>query len=201
MLVITGTQRSGTSLIATALVESGYELGGIPWDEVGGHENAAICGFYSEYLGDPTFPFDDYDWPVVEPGQFAALGYEVVKFSFLLMNPAFVTIWHKFRPEGDTFLVMNRNKGDVIRSKFRMSEQFDHDSLLLVQGPKQLFKNYLASLFLLADLGYRSETLNFPECVTDLGKINTALATLDPEVQIKPDVWERVYDPSKIHFK
>ena len=78
MLVITGTQRSGTSLIARALEESGYDLGSTLWDEEvqGGLDNDLICGFYQQYLGDPTFPFDDYDWPVVEPGQFAAMDYK-----------------------------------------------------------------------------------------------------------------------------
>lgn len=201
MLVVTGTQRSGTSLIATALVESGYHLGGIPWDEVGGHENELICGFYNQYLGDPTFPFDTHDWPGVWAWQFAALGYKVAKFSFLLMNPAFVSIWHKFRPKGDTFLVMNRDKGQVWASKQRLQEQFKHDSLLLQQSDVELFGNFDMSVYLLRMLDYQYETLFFPECVSSLEKINDTLAKLDPSVQINPEVWERVFDPSKIHFK
>jgi len=201
MLVVTGTQRSGTSLIATALVESGYELGGIPWDKVGGYENATICGFYNKYLGDPTFPFSTYDWPIIRPEQFAAMGYQVTKFSFLLMNPTFVAIWHKFRPEGDTFLVMNRNKQHVIESKRRMQKQFQHDSLLLKQMPAGLRENFYDSVRALNCLGYRYQWLNFPQCVSDLGKINEALTALDPDVQIKPEVWESVFDPTKIHFK
>lgn len=201
MLVITGTQRSGTSLIATALVESGYELGGIPWDEVGGHENEVICGFYNQYLGDPTFPFDTYNWPIVDSGQFAAVGYQVAKFSFLLMNPVFVTIWHKFRPSGDTFLVMFRDKQHVIDSKIRCWNRFKHDSRLLQQAAGYLSWNYAASIRMLTRLGYGYEVLNFPKCVSDLGKINHALARLDPNVQINLTAWERVFDTSKIHFK
>lgn len=203
MLVITGTQRSGTSLIAMALEESGYDLGSTLWDEdvQGGFDNDLICGFYQQYLGDPTFPFDDYDWPVVEPGQFRAMGYEVIKFCYLLMNPAFVSMWHKFRPEGDTFLVLNRDKGDVVRSKKRRGERFKHDSLLLKQSERELFGNFDMSIYALRMLDYRYEMLYFPECVSDLGKVNKALAKLEPNVQIKPEVWERVFDPSKIHFK
>lgn len=203
MLCITGTQRSGTSLIAMALEESGYDLGSTLWDEEvqGGFDNDLICGFYQQYLGDPTFPFDDYSWPVVPSGQFAALGYGVVKFCYLLMNPVFVSIWHKFRPEGDTFLVMSRNKQHVIDSKHRLWKRFKHDSLLLVQGALTLVGNFDSSIYLLRTLGYKYEMLFFPECVSDLGKINRALARLDPNVQIKSEVWARIVDPSKVHFK
>lgn len=203
MLVVTGTQRSGTSLIAKALKYSGYDLGSTLWDEEvqGGLDNDLICGFYQQYLGDPTFPFDDYEWPVVGPEQFVNINYEVVKFCYLLMNPAFVMIWHKFRPEGDTFLVLNRNKSHVIASKKRRLERFKHDSLLLRQCVSGLLANFYASVILLGDLGYKYQWLSFPECVSDLEKINEALATLDPNVQIDPNVWKSVYDPSKIHFK
>lgn len=202
MLVVTGTQRSGTSLIAKALEESGYDLGSTLWDEEvqGGFDNDLICGFYQQYLGDPTFPFDDYTWPAVEPGQFAAMGYKVVKFCYLLMSPVFVSIWHKFRPEGDTFLVMSRSKEHVIASKRRKRKRFKHDSLLLQQSAVELFGNFDMSVFLLRMLGYQYETLYFPECTSDLVVINHALAMLDPKVQIKSEVWERIFDPSKIHF-
>jgi len=203
MLVITGTQRSGTSLIARVLEETGYDLGSSLWDEEvqGGLDSDLICGFYQQYLGDPTFPFDDYEWPVVEPEQFAAMDYEVVKFCYLLMNPAFVTIWHKFRPEGDTFLVMHRKPEHVVASKLRKWERFRHDSLLLVQVSKPLHSNFHHSTHLLRSLGYKYETLYFPECVSSLGKINEALRSLDPDVQINSEVWDKLYDPTKIHFK
>ena len=203
MLVVTGTQRSGTSLIARALKESGYDLGATWYDEEvrGGLDNDWICGFYQQYLGDPTFPFDDRNWPVVEPGQFAAMDYKVVKFCYLLMSPAFVSIWHKFRPKGDTFLVMNRNKEHVMQSKLRLRERFKHDSLLLGQSDVELFGNFDMSVYLLRMLGYQYETLYFPECIYDMIGINKKLARLDPSVQIKSEVWARIFDPSKIHFK
>jgi len=203
MLVVTGTQRSGTSLIAKALEESGYDLGSTLWDEEvqGGFDNDLICGFYQQYLGDPTFPFDDYTWPATESGQFAAMDCEVVKFCYLLMNPAFVSIWHKFRPEGDTFLVMNRKPEHVVASKQRGWDRFKHDSRLLRQRPEELKGNLDMSIFALRMLNCRYGMLYFPECVSDLGLINRALAALDPNVQINPEAWVKVFDPSKIHFK
>jgi hypothetical protein len=203
MLVVTGTQRSGTSLIARALEESGYDLGSTLWDEEvqGGFDNDLICGFYQQYLGDPTFPFDDYDWPAVKPGQFAAMSYEVTKFCYLLMSPVFVSIWHKFRPRGDTFLVMNRNPEHVVASKRRRWSRFQHDSLLLQQPDVELFGNFDMSVYLLRMLDYQYETLFFPECIYSLIRINKTLARLDPNVQIKSEVWARIVDPSKVHFK
>lgn len=202
MLVITGTQRSGTSLIARCLVESGYELGSSLWDEEvqGGYENEVVCGFYRGYLGDETFPFDDFELPLVLPGQFSAAGYVVAKFSYLLMNPAFVFIWHKFRPEGDTFLVMDRNKEDVVKSKTRILSRFIHDSILLIQDPMQLEDNYWHSLEILKTY-YEVRTLQFPQFLYRPQVVNRQLAELDPRVQITEEVWNRVYDPSKVHFK
>lgn len=206
MLVITGTQRSGTSLIAKALIESGYDLGATWFDEEvqGGYENEIICAFYREYLGDPTFPFDDLGLSapcgLSYVPDFVALNLQVAKFCYLLMNPAFVTIWHKFRPKSDTFLVMSRNAEDVVRSKARAWERFKHDSLLLQQTPDVLRFNFMRSLGFLLHLGYEVATLQFPQCVNDLEHINAALAALDPNVQIDLDVWKNVLDKSKIHY-
>lgn len=200
MLVITGTQRSGTTLMANLLREGGYDLGSDLWDEAGGLENELISGFYRDYLGDPRFPFDDYPWPACPPRRFKLLNYKVVKFSYLLMNPAFVYIWHKFRPEGDVFLVMNRNKTDVVKSKLRLPERFEHDSDLLTQGPRGLAENFRMSLGILCGF-YDIATLQFPACISSLGATNNVLRLLDPSVQIEPEVWVRLVDPSKVHFK
>lgn len=206
MLVITGTQRSGTSLIAKALEKSRYDLGSSWWDEEvqGGYENEVICAFYREHLGDPTFPFNDMKLPTYPEGVieelFMALDLEVTKYSYLLMNPAFVMMWLKFRPKGDTFLVMDRNKREVINSKLRIWDRFQHDSLLLNQSPEHLHANFEVSLILLEEFGYNIRVLPFPKCVNDLEHINATLAALDPNVQIKLGAWERTLDTSKIHF-
>lgn len=65
MLVITGTQRSGTSLVAQMFQKEGYDLGTEWWDDKaeGGLDNPLICAFYRDHLGDKTFPFDDMKLP------------------------------------------------------------------------------------------------------------------------------------------
>ena len=208
MLVITGTQRSGTSLIAKALIESGYDLGANWFDKEaqGGYDHEIICAFYRYYLGDPSFPFDDMDLSVPEHRNcalpFVGLDLEVVKFCYLLMNPAFVSIWHKYRPEGDTFLVMDRPKVQVLASKSRLPDRFRYDSRLLKQSADQLEANFGQSLYLLRQLSYKSWVLPFPACVTagGLNDLNYGLNYLDPNVQIASNVWERVLDETKIHF-
>ena len=75
MLVVTGTQRSGTSVIAKALIESGYDIGSTWYDEIaqGGYENELVCGFYRDNLGDPSFPFDDFDLQLISNYWFSPL--------------------------------------------------------------------------------------------------------------------------------
>lgn len=207
MLVVTGTQRSGTSLIAECFIKMGYDLGSDLWDEeaLGGYENETICAFYRKYLGDARFPFDDFKLPepksrYVLNEEFSGLGLPVVKYSYLLMNPAFVTIWHKFRADQeDVFLVMNRNKEDVIRSKRRMSIRFQHDSWLLQQTPDALTDNFVIGLGYLESF-YKTAVLNFPEYLESLPKVNAALYRLNPKMQIPERIWNLVVDKSKVHF-
>jgi len=205
MLVICGTQRSGTSMIAKCFIELGYDLGSGLWDEEaqGGYENETICAFYRNYLGDPRFPFDDFELPeFLNPTRnFEVLDLPVVKFSYLLMNPAFVTIWHKFRPHSeDVFLVMNRNKEDVVRSKQRLVQRFMHDSWLLAQSPEELEENFRISLDYLSGW-YKTEVLDFPECLDHLEVVNRRLDALGLfELLISQDVWNSVVDKNKVHF-
>lgn len=205
MLVVTGTQRSGTSVMTKLIKESGYDVGSNFWDAAvqGGFENELICGFYREYLGDPTFPFNDFDIPVIGPSQFTHIKYEVVKFSFLLMSPVFVAIWNKFRPfatHGDCFLVMNRNKEDVISSKQRVPQRFRHDSRLITQEAEMLRHNFNESLMLMGSLGAYVQMLLFPSCLRSRMKVNETLMHLSPEIYIPGEVWDQVIDHDKVHF-
>ncbi len=213
MFIITGTQRSGTSLLAKALQMSGYNIGSTLWDEEiqGGLESDLICGFYRDYLGDPTFPFDDFNVPKVSSFTFEQLGaglpgqaWKVAKFSYLLMNPIFVMIWNKFRSvekHNDTFLVLQRNLEDVISSKNRYKERFAHDSVLLMQSAKQLEDNYDESLNLIQAMGYNYIVIPFPEYLKwDCSTLNKQLQCLDHHVQVTQAVWKKVVDPSLVHF-
>lgn len=213
MLVITGAQRSGTSLMARLLKDSGYNVGSRLGDEAGELENEVVSAFYREYLGDPTFPYDDAKLPYLceynqiyshgWTGVFANYHCDVCKFSFLTMNPAFVYIWHKFRPpsKGDKFLVMLRNEHHIVQSKVRMKDRFKHDSELLNLDAPSLARNRALSCYLLDSLGYKLQYLPFPRYLADLEETNKVLSYLNSKTQIRREVWEDVVDTSKVHFR
>lgn len=203
MIVITGTQRSGTSVTARLLSESGFDLQSNLWHEDidGGYEHEVICGFYREYLGDPTFPFDNYPWPHATAEDFQSVDARVAKFSFLLMNPILVTIWRRFRGTSDRLLILKRPTADVVRSKERVKDRFSHDSILLAQDPTVLRAHFDKSLCLVEKLGFEYATLPFPEFLEDRATMNRALGRLDPTVQVDRRTWSDVVDPSKVHFR
>jgi len=204
MLIITGTQRSGTSAAALMFQEEGYDVGSDLWDDIaqGGLENEIACAFYRDYLGDPAFPFDDFpNLPRVNQTAFANLNLPVIKFSYLCMNPAFVTIWSKFRPpsKGDRFLVMRRNFDTVVASKRAHYDRFLHDSRLLTQEPETLSGNYMGSIGLLVDLGYPVAFMTFNDLMYNYC-INDYLAYIGCNLRIREETWKKVIDTSKIHF-
>ncbi len=213
-LVITGTQRSGTSVMAKMLIEMGVEMGGAPWDEEaqGGYEHILSCAFYRYYLGDPTFPWDDIDLRGHDPKHlgsalepmFRHMEYTALKFSFLCMNPAFVYIWMKFRAGKDNFLVMHRNPEAVAQSKLRLADRFlEHDSVLLPKKAKILQYNFQTSVTLLAHLSaeydVKVHVLPFPSCLRDKDMVDDALEGL-AGLHINRGVWDSVVDLSRIHF-
>lgn len=203
MLVITGTQRSGTTAAASLFKEEGYDLGSDLWDEVGGLENETICAFYREYLGDPIFPFSNFPGlPKGHADHFALLDLPVVKFSMLCMNPAFVTIWSKFRPpsKGDRFLVMGRSKMSVISSKKASWDIFKQDSRLLQQTAGALRWNFRVSIGLLIGYGYPVSVMHFKDLMNHFC-INDYLGQMGCGLRIKEETWEKVIDPAKVHFQ
>lgn len=217
MLVITGTQRSGTTCMAKLATASGYNLHGMEPDEAGGYENLTACTFYRSYLGDATFPFDDFPVPAyyTDPQivdrhdetttRFKHMYYSVIKFSFLLMNPAFVHIWHNFRPEGDKFLIMRRNFKHVCESKQRLWHRFQHDSHLLKQPPGMLECNVAESMAALYHYDYDTAILDFPRCIMDgdrsWAEVNMVLSVLEPSLRFTKGAWDETIDLSKVHFQ
>lgn len=214
MLVITGTQRSGTSLVAKMFQHDGYDLGTTWWDDEvdGGLENPNIALFYRLMLGVDDFPFEGFRFPVeselVNPekearSRFQMLQYicDVVKFSYLLMNPAFVYLWHKHR-EGidDRFLVCYRNKRNVWKSKMRHREVFARDTLLLQQRPVTMNGNFDTSLKVLGECGYPYYVLRFEELLKGPDELNDAMDMLGYNYVFSQETYNAVVDLSKVHY-
>ena len=203
MIVIGGTQRSGTSLMAQLLEASGYDLDSEEGDEVGTAEHELTCGFFRDYLGDDQFPYDTRSWPHATPEQFAAIDLKVIKFAYLLMNPVFISVWHKFRPpsRGDSFLILNRVKDQVVKSKYASWKWFSHDSPMLLQDAVTLEWNFRVCLGMLKDYEYPIEVLPFPGYLKNFEFVNRILVLLDPTVQITRKAWDDTIDHSRSHTR
>lgn len=207
MLVITGTQRSGTTMMAKAVYESGYSIGSAWTDEVGGYEHLPTCDLYSKILDDQNFPWEGIErtgFPVatlVDRFQEVHLYHDAVKFSFLFMHKDLLKIWQRYRPPtfGDVFLIMHRNASDVIASKRRpeVADVFAKDSNLLKQTAGELARNRLVTVATAIHLGYPTILMPFPEILEiPLARINTSLALAN--IAIAPEAWKP--DPKKVHF-
>jgi len=202
MIVICGTQRSGTSLIARFISECGYDLGTEFWDDRldGGFENPDVCNFFREFTQLPDFPFKGY-WNMIEPREvfvpLASLNLQVVKFSYLLMAPSFPPAWYSARRNQDRFVIMWRPIKDIIKSKNSRPEIFRaEDSSFLTQSERQLFLNRKRSLMHMEKFGMDYKLFDFPvvDDIVDQLQDYTGLS-------LSQKVWDNLFDKNKIHFK
>jgi hypothetical protein len=207
MLIITGTQRSGTTFTAQFLHRCGLQFGEqIDWDETitGGFDDLGVDRFLREYIGDKTFSYRDIDDMAVHGGEIEPNIFpkgDVFKVAYLLMNPIFIHILHKFRGKGgDRFLILNRNKDDVWRTKQRRWDRFVKDSTLLKQYPDEMRFNWNRSISVIDEYGYDYEVLQFPEFLGDFDAFAETLERLGHDVWQYEDEWNRLVDPDKVHF-
>ena len=205
MLLITGTQRSGTSFVTNFFKQSGYDVGSDFWHEDinGGLEHLQICSFFRRYLGDSTFPFSDmpfvFDTNLDDRGIFR-ISEKVGKFSFLMMLPTLVYIWHKFRGVQDTFLVLKRPHDHVVQSKKRVG-RFGSDSILLEQDPTYLSYNFNLSLSIMNNLGFKYRILEFPKLLKDFEVFAKTILELGLDIRSKKHIWDSLVDFDKVHFE
>jgi len=202
MIVITGTQRSGTSLMAKFFQKNGIDVGSNFWDNriEGGLEHPDICNFFRAYTGDPRFPFSTY-WDSIYKQRFedfSQLKSTVGKFSYLTMLPEFVKQWNKIRGNKDLFIVMQRDINKVVTSKNSRKEFLEEDSILLNQDIPTLTANYTESLALFNRYGFRYIIVPFP--IDDIKRTILEIETLTG-ITLSLSIWKDLFDSSKIHFK
>lgn len=210
MLLITGTQRTGTSFVANFCKQSGYDLGTDFWhsDINGGLESPDICKFYRDKLGDPTFPFSDFDEAVNnrEYKPLRELNYDVQKFSYMLMNPQFVDMWFKERGNQDRLLILMREAEKVCKSKTNSdirTQRFSTDSSLINLTPNELKQNWYDSFCRIMDYEIPFTILKFPNYMTDYNKVYNALnkkGGLD-KISENSKLWNSLFDDEKISVK
>jgi len=202
MIVITGTQRSGTSIMAKFVKECGYDLGTNFWDDRldGGLESPDVCNYYRDRLGDSSFPFTKY-WELVDRknmfSSFLEIPWEVVKFSYLMMIPDFVDWWFAVRGNKDRFIIMWRSTEGIIKSKTSRSDIFlKEDWEGLNMSCEKLWENRDDSLRRMDELKMPYILVPFPVYKLDVEQLRwfTSLGRLNETT------WNKVYDKSKIHF-
>jgi len=205
MLLITGTQRSGTSFVTNFFKQSGYDVGSDFWHEDinGGLEHLQICSFFRRYLGDPDFPFSDLPFgfdPNLDERNITHIPEKVGKFSFLMMLPILPYIWHKFRGTQDAFLILTRPLDHIVQSKKRVT-RFGTDSILLDQAPAYLGYNFNLSLRIIVKLGITYRIMEFPKLLKDFKTFSQTILELGLDIRNKKDVWDSLVDFKKVHFE
>jgi|SRR5690625_5046517 len=208
LLVITGTQRSGTSFMAKFFRNCGFDLGTEFWDTRvnGGFESPDICAHYSDELQDPDFPFTGY-WDMVENRERIPLKrihekLKVVKFSYLLSNPIFIEEWLTVRKGfGDTFLIMQRPLSDVIKSRRSRPEFDSEDSKYLPRDIEQMTENWHKSLSIIRQHGSEFFFIRFPDSDpnTVVHKISTLIPHQLPSNAV--EIYKTLFDPNQVQFK
>lgn len=206
LLVITGTQRSGTSFMAKFFKECGFDLGTEFWDERvnGGLESPDVCDFYKSIVGDPEFPFHGY-WPRIERDEFVRLAslhkeFDVIKFSYLLSNPLFLNRWLDIRRDcDDTFLIMKRPLEDVIKSRKTKPEFDEEDSEIIPRTLRELKGNWskCMSTITAEDINYFFVPFPNPDAEETVGKIRQWIELPDNA----EDIYTNLFDPNKVQFK
>lgn len=202
MIVITGTQRSGTSIMAKFVKECGYDLGTDFWDDRldGGLESPDVCNYYRDRLGDSSFPFTKY-WELVDRKNmftsFKEIPWEVVKFSYLLMIPDFVDWWYEVRGNQDKFVIMWRSITSIMTSKRSRNDIFLlEDWRKLNMSRSELNENRIESLSRMKKYKMSYLIIPFPCRVFSIMRLRE-FTKLDA---LYLRIWNKVYDKTKIHF-
>lgn len=208
VVLITGTQRTGTSFLSNYCKQLGYDLGTQFWhSEInGGLESPDICMFYRKELDDKNFPFDDFTQSI-EQRKYIHLSdldkhYKVLKFSYLLMNPSFVDIWYKYRGNVDKLVILVRNAEEIVLSKTKTSQRrarFTGDSNYLHLNAEQIKTNFYDSLCKLMDYKIRFTLLKFPNFLADYASVFNALCNFgDLDFAYDVTQWSQLVDFKKV---
>lgn len=203
MLVITGTQRSGTSLMAKFFKLMHYDLGTAFWDPRinGGLENPDVCHAYKELVGTQDFPFSKF-WSLTDKKDnftpLKDLNKPVIKFSYLTMLPEFIDYWFQQRGNQDHFLIMKRPFIKVAKSKKYNQIVFSEDWEGLDMSAVQMKLNHEKALKLLRFYGISYSIIPFP-IISDFIPGLREFSGLDmPDAE---RIWENLYNIRHINIK
>lgn len=207
MLLITGMQRCGTSVLASYLYKLGYDLGTKFWhDEInGGLESPDICKEYQKFLDDKLFPFNDFNNSVEkrEYTNLNDLNYQVQKFSFLLMNSNFVDYWYDCRGNSDNLLILIRETENIFKSKkkdIKRYKRFLKDHNILKQTSNEMKINFYDSFLKIIKYDFNFCVLKFPDYLEDYFKLYNTLRKLNFNIKYDKEGWYNYIDMKKVSY-
>jgi hypothetical protein len=207
MIVICGTQRSGTTVLAQFLQKNNYFMGPNTFYDNsvnGGLESPYIAWFIREIVQDRNFPFTDFDSffqgerkkDISQIGNF----FDFQKSSYLLMDPLFIEKYLDVNPS-HRFIVLLREAHKVYASKQKYKEQFSKDAPILQQKPEIISYNLKRSIEVLTERRAKTLYLHFPQFL--LNKNETAEKLKSFDVLLKKDwaiIWDELVDYEKISY-
>tara|TARA_Y100000310_G_C20675483_1_gene812793 strand:- start:1606 stop:2223 length:618 start_codon:yes stop_codon:yes gene_type:complete len=205
MIVIGGTQRSGTSLLTTFVKDYGFNVGTDFWhqDINGGLESPIICNYISKKMNLKEFPFKSFNKikhnTIYEP--------EIViqKFSFLLMDSRFIKHLSVLYPDLK-LLITQRNEDKVIKSKKSTPERekrFKGDHPILKQSSKELKTSKRKAIKEIQKRRIQNEQVEFDDIINKPKKVVEKLNLLGLGIDLDKslNIFNRIIDKTKITIK
>lgn len=205
MLIITGTGRCGTSLVARFTKEMGYDPGG-HWEPSinAGYEHPDSCRINHEIAGRyrrsgkkgiEKFVADKGD---LIRGFSAA----VIKDPRFVVMPAVLETWARLRSDL-RFVLLYRNPLDAVRSsrRFLRTSANAQDLGTHVANTRA---NVQRAVQAMLDAGVQFRVLYFPAILDDYRAVHDALVTfggLDWDYRIGQAHWRSIVRPELVHFR
>jgi len=185
MIIIAGTQRSGTTFLSKCFIDAGYDLGSNLFHEDinGGYESDAALWWANNKID--NFPFTGYT-PV--PSKFT----EINKISFLMPVPGILASFINELNIVAKWIILKRDFEDVVNSK-QSKPRFKKDHPLLRQSAEELEGYFNDSLHILEVLNQEVLIIDF-DYLNECGEDVFNFTGIDIRKQINKN-----YDKSKIN--
>jgi len=191
MLIITGTGRCGTSVLAKFCRAVGYDPGGAWYEPVhAGYEHPKVVAINQAILNNleaGTFRPDDYRKPI------RGIEARVVKDPRFLGHPSVLSTWHAHR-EDLSVLLLCRDADEIAASFDRHPTWFHWPG-----DTSRIYVRFYEFVLRVAELGIPFRVLHFPSFLDQYQAVATALGELGLPIEDGEPAWDDVVDWSEVH--
>jgi len=187
MLIITGTGRCGTSLLAKHCQDLGFDPGG-------GWENRVNAGYEDATV--VRINNDLHDHPRTDAtNRIAAVKKRVIKDPRFLMYKEVLPAW-RARPHLK-FVLMVRSLTDVLASVEEDPKRFRPQA---GQSHAELLADFVIRV---TEYGYPFRTLHFPSCLENYQRVYNVLTFggLEYDFDYGARRWDKLTDWNKVHHR